>query len=132
MRVYISHSTDDRELLGEVVKHLEAEGFDVFRDDQDIEPGENWAAKVAKAIESSQAMVVLLTENAAKSPWVQHDVQYALTSPRFKNRLITLLVDKSAKIPWILKELPVIPVKRKDVSEAAKRAAEELRGVTAP
>lgn len=129
MRVYISHSTDDRELLGELVKQLEAEGFDVFRDDQDIEPGENWAAKVAKAIESSQAMIVLLTENAASSPWVQHDIQYALTSLRYKNRLITLVVDKSAKIPWILKELPLIPVRRKDMTEAAKRAAEELRGV---
>ena len=41
-------------------------------------PGHNWAAKVAQALDESQAMVVLLTLAAVNSPNVRREMEYAL------------------------------------------------------
>lgn len=130
MQVYISHSAEDKDLVRRLAQQLELAGFDVFNQ-EDIDPGENWAAKVAKAIQSSRAMVVVFTEAAARSPWVQRDIEYALASLRYKNRLVTVVVDKSAEIPWILKRLPIIEVRRNNIADAGRRVVEELRGVAA-
>lgn len=131
MRVFISHSDEDQDRIRELVRQLENEGLDVFYDANEVFPGDNWAAKVGKAIESSQAMVVVLTEGASRSQRVQRDIQYALSSLKYKNRLITVVVDKSAEVPSILKRLPLIEVRRNNLTEAGKRVAEELRGVAA-
>jgi hypothetical protein len=130
MQTYISHSEQDEKLVQSVARQLEREGFEVF-DPDDITPGENWAARVGKAIESSRAMVVLLTDAAGRSPWVQRDIDFALGSLKYKNRLITVVVDANAEMPWILMRLPVIHVRRNNLREIGKLIAEELKGAAA-
>ena len=59
-------------------------------------PGDNLGHEVARALEESQAMVVLLTPEALHSPWVKWEIECALSGTRYRNRLIPVLVGTPA------------------------------------
>ena len=66
MQVFISHDTQDRKLARTIANKLRNDGFEVW-DDSQLLPGENWAEAMGKALEESDAMVVLLTPNSVNS-----------------------------------------------------------------
>lgn len=111
MKVFLSHSHADAPLATRVSEGLQKKGLDVWDPDVDLFPGDNWAAKVARALEESQAMVVLLTRNAVNSSHVKREMAYALGEKRFSNRLIPVFVGDRAglpthDIPWIIRRMP--------------------------
>jgi len=113
VKVFVSHSRENKALARSVGDALERADFDVWKEDQEIFPGDNWAAKTAQALEEAQAMVVLLTPEALNSTSVSREIEFALSRERFKNRLIPVLVglDDSIdieKVPWIFRHLNVI------------------------
>ena len=61
MKVFISHSHADAPWAARVSDALEQTGLEVWNFDRNLLPGDNWAAEVARALEESEAMVVLLT-----------------------------------------------------------------------
>jgi TIR domain-containing protein len=113
MQVFISHSNETRDLAKKVREALKRAGLDVWNYEQEILPGDNWAAKMGQALESSEAMVVLLTPEALNSPTVRSDIEFALGKKTFSKRLIPVLVGTEEnispqKLPWILQHLNVI------------------------
>ncbi len=113
MKVFISYNHTDEALARKVAKYLQAAGLEVWDDQREILPGDNWADKVAQALRDSDAMVVLLTPNALRSHWIHSEIEYALGEKRFKNRLIPVLVGPPEKlsqeaIPWIFRHLKTI------------------------
>ena len=122
MKVFISHSRENKALVRRVGDALGRAGLDVWNEEQEIFPGDNWAAKTAQALEEAQAMVVLLTPEALNSTWVSREIDFALSTERFKNRLIPVLVgldDSIAmeKVPWILRHLNVIKLPASGMQE---------------
>jgi hypothetical protein len=122
MRVFISHSDSDQELARKIGTRLKDSGLEVWDKSGEILPGDNWAAKVAQALEESDAMVVLLTPDALRSDWVRREIEYALGEERYSNRLIPVLVGSSedldkAGLPWILKRLRAVALLDPDKEE---------------
>lgn len=113
MKVFISHSHESKGLAKKVSEALKHAGLEVWNGEQEILPGDNWAEKVGQALESSQAMVVLLTPEALNSQSVLRDIEYALGRKTFNKRLIPVIVGSEEdislqKLPWILRHLNVI------------------------
>lgn len=114
MKVFISHSHETKALAKKVGEALERVGLEAWNDEQ-ILPGDNWAQKIADALRESQAMVVLLSPASFHSTMVLREIEYALITKHFNNRLIPVLVGSEddsplEKLPWILKHLNVIKV----------------------
>ena len=133
MKVFVSHSHADSELAARVSKALRNEGLDVWDPDLNLLPGDNWAAEVARALEESEAMVVLMTANALNSPWVKREMEYALGAKRYSNRLIPVAVgDRESipahDIPWIIRRLPWVELEdRGQVPAGVERIADAIR-----
>lgn len=113
MKVFISHAHQDEPLAKRLTAVLRRACFEVWDQDREIMPGDNWAEKVAQALQESDAMVVLLTPAALQSKWVLREIEYALGTEKYNQRLIPVAVggeDKlpEDKIPWILKRLSLI------------------------
>ena len=111
MKVFLSHSHADAPLAARVSAALQRSGLEVWGTDLNVLPGDNWAAAVARALEESEAMVVLLTPGAINSPNVRREIEYALGAKRYSNRLIPVAVGDRARlptheIPWIVRQLP--------------------------
>lgn len=110
MKVFLSHSHADALLAGRVRKALAESGFELWDPQRDILPGDNWASEVAHALEESDAMVVLLTPAAARSPSVKREIEYALGAKNYSNRLIPVVVGNreglpADEIPWIVRRM---------------------------
>ena len=122
MKVFISHAYTDEPFVRKVAAGLEKVGLEVWDATREILPGDNWAAKVARALEESEAMVVLLTPDALRSNWVSWEIQYALGEQSYRNRLISVIVGDPEElpkedIPWILRRLQMIDMSEYDEEE---------------
>ncbi len=120
MKVFISHAYTDEPLVKKIVASLEEVGLEVWDATRDVLHEANWADEVARALEESKAMVVLLTADALRSSWVRREIEYALGEQNYRERLIPVLASdlgelKKEDIPWILRRLHII-----DMGEYAK------------
>ena len=123
-RVFLSYAQTDRHLARTLAKDLSAAGFAVWSD-REVMPGDNWARKIAEALDESDAMVVIVSPAAAKSEWVRREVEFALGSPRYAGRLIPVVAKPTSQMPWILDRLRPVSVK-KDASRISQQVIEAL------
>jgi hypothetical protein len=137
VNVFISHAEKDGAYAALLEKALKTAGVRVS-ESGNIQPGDNWALKIGKALDEADALVVLLSPDSVASDWVRREIEFALSLPRFKGRLIPVLVRPTRNVPWILKELPqwletnkpvvaaksIVSLLKKDKTPARARAGE--------
>ena len=123
MKVFLSYARPDREVAKELASHLKEAGHNVWFADGALFPGENWALGVGKALNDSEAMVVLLSPQAMKSEWVRKDIEFALGAQQYQGRLIPVIVKPTADIPWILRKFPLVRL-NKGLGEASREIAD--------
>ena len=112
MKVFISHSHETKDLARQVGDALRKNGWDVWHDEM-VLPGQNPAEEIARELNESEAMVVLLTPHALESTTVRREIDFALSNKNFSKRLIPVLVGldepgSSEKVPWIFRHMTVI------------------------
>lgn len=136
MKVFISHALSDNKLAKRVADTLREAGFQVW-DDTQILPGENWAESLSKALDESEAMVVLLTPISVRSSNIAHEVGYALGKQKYKGRLIPVIAAfseqlDSEEIPWVfnLQQFQMIRVPNlEEDEEGLRKIAQALKAV---
>ena len=89
-RIFISYSHKDMDIVYRLLELLSRAGVQVFVADYDPEPGALLWEKVSKAIDASDAVVVLYTKEAAASPFVNHEIGYA----KGRGKLVVPLVER--------------------------------------
>lgn len=100
MNIFLSYASDDRDYAQSLYSYLVAAGFNVEDPLEKHFPGDNVGKQIGSALEKSDAMVVVVTPEAQKSPFVNSEIQFALGSSRYKNRLIPVLIEGSIEAPW--------------------------------
>jgi hypothetical protein len=106
-RVFISAAPSDAPLVRELATRLQAAGVDAWNATTQALPGANLSAELGRALNQADALVVLISPDAMKSPMVRREIQFALGQERFQDRLIPVMVKQtpSEEIPWILRTL---------------------------
>lgn len=112
MQVFISHASTDSKLAMRVAAVLNKAGMQAW-DGSQIFPGDNWGDALAEALRKSDAMVVLLTPDALRSPNISLEIGYALGNKNYKGRVLSVVAapaDQVPKdqIPWILNRFQMI------------------------
>lgn len=107
MKVFLSYALDDKDVARDLAKRLSNEGLDVWFDEWQLQPGDNWSKQVGRALDQADAMVVLVTPEAMKSKGVRGEIEYALMTPRFEGTLIPVVLKPSDDMPWILDQMAV-------------------------
>jgi TIR domain len=74
--IFISYSHKDKAYVHKLQKALQNEGFDVWVDDR-IDYGTTWPTVIQKHLDDCAAFIVVMTENAFESDWVQNEVTRA-------------------------------------------------------
>ena len=113
MKVFISYAHADQDVARRVTQSLRKNGLSVWSSEEEIVPGDNWAAKMAQGIEEAEAIVVLLSPSALSSRFVRSEIDYALGKKELKGKLIPVWLSaedstQQESFPWILRHLQII------------------------
>lgn len=76
-KVFISHSTNDMDLVYELRISLGRVGVEPYVAEYYPEPDEELPQKIKRNIDDSQSVVALLTHDGIRSQWVNQEIGYA-------------------------------------------------------
>lgn len=127
MRLFISHSYEDRQFADGLRLLLMRSGLEVWNPETGVLPGDNWLLEAGTALEKADGLVFLLSASSLQSASSRREVEYAFGNRRFEGRVISVLLGHDLKMPWILKRLPTVDA----VDHDTKRAAREIIGIFA-
>ena len=112
-KVFISHSTktdQNLSLLNKVCDALEQKdnniGFDVLVDRRKIQPGDLWYACINEWMHECDAVVVLLSDAAMQSSWVQKEVTVMSMLRCYESNFRLIVVPLENVTDQIVKEHP--------------------------
>jgi pSer/pThr/pTyr-binding forkhead associated (FHA) protein len=85
MTLFLSHCTPDDEFVNQLAHELNAHGYTTWVDHQDMPPGSRWVSHLEQALSTSDAMLLILSESALQSTYVQSEwhVFFELKKPIF-------------------------------------------------
>ena len=100
--VFLSYSLRDSEVADRIADRLRQEEYRVF-DVRSIQVGRDWQNEIVSAIDEAVRrgfVLVLLSENAAESPYVQQEVEYAMN---IGSAIVPVIIGDA---PTVLASLP--------------------------
>jgi hypothetical protein len=68
--VFLSYAGKDAAVAAELKSGMEAQGLRCFLAKTDLKPGQVWGEAIRESLQSSRALVLLLTPNSVRSKWV--------------------------------------------------------------
>ena len=97
---FISHASNDREQASNICNSLEAKGFRCWIAPRDVRPGQDYASEIIRGIEASKSFVLVLSDHANKSSFVQAEVEraYSKGKPIFPIRIEDILPSRSLEL----------------------------------
>ena len=123
-RVFLSHATTDKWIAIALCERIQEVGASTFRDDRDIETGEDIPEEIRREIIRSHEFVVLLTPDSVNRPWVLLEVG-AFWARRRNARIVAVLCHVEVDtIPDMIKSKKAISINDFDnyLKELATRA----------
>ena len=78
LRAFISYSTKDKHLAGQIKTCLEKYGLSVFLAHDDLQISDEWMDKIIEELKSCHVFIPLLTDNYKGSDWTDQEAGYAL------------------------------------------------------
>ena len=90
-KLFLSYSRKDAARAQRFTEWLERDGHDVWRDEDDISGGASFSSEIEKALEESDAVIVLWSADSVQSGWVRDEAGYG----RDKGKLIPLSLDST-------------------------------------
>lgn len=79
MQIFLSHSSENFKAAQEVCAIIEKEGYKCFLAPRDIRSGHEYAEEIIDGIDSSDVMLLLLSEQSNSSPHVLREVERAVS-----------------------------------------------------
>ena len=92
-----------------MARELENHGITVWSDERSISAGQDWAESTTRAMESSDAVIAILTKHSYSSSWVRSELEQALFNEKFKGKFLPVLIggerEDFSRLPWVLSKI---------------------------
>lgn len=99
--VFISYSSENRDVANRIAQDLANSGFHVFYD-KDLVPGEAWGPRLEQQLRGAKYILVLLSPSYVRSPWARKELEAAaLSESEGEARIVPVLV-QDTEIPAFL------------------------------
>ena len=111
--VFISYSHADLSVAEKIEAELVNQGFLVWRDQKNLYAGARWPKELGKKISDLDAIVLLWSENASKSEFVEMEW---CTSVALKKQIVPIFLDNTP-LPHFLASIHGISIEDKNIDE---------------
>ena len=115
MKVFISHSSKDMNMVEILTQALNQSGHSVWVDSNNIPYGDNIIESISKALHGSDVMIALITDNYLSSSWAQAELSAAILDSN-KTRTLMLIIGEN-QIPLYLSSIQCLRLD--DLSDAS-------------
>ncbi len=88
--IFVSHSSNDKEVAAQLASDLNFCGVDVWLDQWELQIGQSLTDELAKAMDESRYIAILITENYNKSVWTKTEYKKALARDQREQRTVLL------------------------------------------
>jgi hypothetical protein len=79
LRAFLCHSSTDKPQVRKLYKRLLHDNIDVWIDEKNLLPGQEWEYEIAKAVANSDTIIICLSNNSVtKEGFVQKEIRFAL------------------------------------------------------
>ena len=92
VRIFISYSRDDTDIVESIVTILRVAEANVFLDVQSIAPGALWQKEIYKAIDEAEKICVFWCIHSLHSEWVEQEWRYAANQQK---TIIPIVLDET-------------------------------------
>lgn len=82
MRIFISHSSKNMEAASKICEKLEAQRYSCFFAPRDIHSGYEYAEEIINGIDSSDVILLLMSQSANESPHVLREIERAVSKKK--------------------------------------------------
>ena len=111
--IFISHSSRDKAAAVHLAKTLNFCALDIWLDDWELEVGQSLTDEIAKAMNDSRYIAILITENYNQTVWTKTEYKKALAREQKENRTVMLpLIVGEAQIPDFLEDKIYIDLRK--------------------
>ncbi len=112
LRIFISHSSEQKADASRIGDFLEEQGMSVFVAHEDIHPTWEWQREIEKALCTMDGFVALLTEDFKSSGWCSQELGFAVA------RAVPIFPVKMGKDPYgFIGKIQVLSPKKRVVSK---------------
>jgi hypothetical protein len=120
-RVFISHSSKDKEFVHKLVVDLRRYGVELWLDEEQILVGESITEKIAEGLAECEDLIIVLSEHFLGSPWCKTELRTVLHK-YIKTREKRILPLEIETLPdWVWSKFPLIfmeDIRRVDLRDA--------------
>ncbi len=104
-KIFISHASEDRSFVEQLVARLKLDGVDTWLDTVEIRVGDSIYERINAGLEQSDFFAVVLSNASAASEWVLNELASATSLEKLRKRKVFVL-------PILLNECDVPPLLR--------------------
>lgn len=100
---FLSHNSNDKEIVRKVAASLHTFGIDTWFDEWEILPGDSIVGKIEEGLRKATHLVVFLSKKAVSSSWVSEEINTSLYHAISSKKLAVIpVVIEECEIPMIL------------------------------
>lgn len=125
MKVFISYSTKDIQIIDKFKQTLSSMGIEPYVALYDDQPGTIQWEKIKSNIKKSTCMLAVMTKDGSRSKWVQQEIAVA----NALNIPIIPVVEKGVNVKGVLEARDCIEFDKGDPSHAYERVNSYLSGL---
>lgn len=93
LKIFLCHSSTDKPPIRKLYERLKGDGFNVWLDEEDILPGQDWEIEITKAVRISDVVIICLSHNSiTKSGYIQKEIKFALSVSEEKPEGIIFII----------------------------------------
>lgn len=116
--LFVSYSRKNSDRAAIIVKQLEAQGFEVWRDTDDIRGGEMWRRSIVKGIRASRLVIMLISPESLASPNVAREISIAQDQRTAILPVIIVPATMTDDFAYMLAGVQIVDVSALSVSES--------------
>jgi len=76
--IFICHASEDKQFVKKIAKALQTYGIKVWLDEWELKVGDSLHSKIEEGIKHSSYMLVVVSRNSLKKPWVKRELTAGL------------------------------------------------------
>lgn len=100
--LFISHSSKDKFFVRKLADRLMAANLMVWIDEAEIKVGDSLTQKISKGIQSSDYIIIVLSQQSVASNWVQKELRLAMSKELLGERSVLPIIIEKCQIPYFL------------------------------